>query len=320
MTDQQVHEKPTTELLADEVEPGDGARDHAAAVEDLALQDGRLSWLRGIPYGSSLILFVLFFCAIFAPLLAPHDPITPVPGQFTFTPPGWAEGGDWTSPLGTDFNGRDVLSRVIYGARVSVIVGLTGTAVAGAIGIAMGVLSGYFGGKIDAVIMRVVDAWLAIPTLVLAILLSILLQPSMWNIVLILGVVYWTRYARILRSEVLTLRERDFVKLSEVAGAGGWRIISRHIVPNILNTWLVLASLTIGVVIVAEASLSFLGVGVPRPQPSWGSMLADSRSQFLTGRWWLLAAPGACIALTVLACNLFGDWLRVKLDPQQRNL
>lgn len=320
MTDQKVHDKPDAELLADDIEAGDGARDYAAAAEDLALQDGRLSWMRGIPYGSSLILLVLFFCAIFAPLLAPHDPITPVPGQFTFTPPAWAEGGDWTSPLGTDFNGRDVLSRVIYGARVSVIVGLTGTAVAGAIGIAMGVLSGYFGGKIDAVIMRVVDAWLAIPTLVLAILLSILLQPSMWNIVLILGVVYWTRYARILRSEVLTLRERDFVKLSEVAGAGGWRIITRHIVPNILNTWLVLASLTIGVVIVAEASLSFLGVGVPRPQPSWGSMLADSRSQFLTGRWWLLAAPGACIALTVLACNLFGDWLRVKLDPQQRNL
>ena len=231
------------------------------------------------------------------------------------------EGGDWTSPLGTDFNGRDVLSRVIYGARVSVIVGLTGTAVAGAIGIAMGVLSGYFGGKIDAVIMRIVDAWLAIPTLVLAILLSILLQPSMWNIVLILGVVYWTRYARILRSEVLTLRERDFVKLSEVAGAGGWRIITRHIVPNILNTWLVLASLTIGVVIVAEASLSFLGVGVTPPAAIVGVHAGrQPLPSFLTGRWWLLAAPGACIALTVLACNLFGDWLRVKLDPQQRNL
>ena len=319
-TDDSERLKPEAEVLADEIHPGDGAADFAAAAEDVALQDSRLSWARGAPIASSAILFVLFFCAIFAPLLAPHDPITPVEGQFTFTPPAWQEGGDWTSPLGTDFNGRDVLSRIIYGARVSVIVGLTGTAVAGAIGIAMGVLAGYFGGKLDAVIMRVVDAWLAIPTLVLAILLSILLQPSMWNIVLILGIVYWTRYARILRSEVLTLRERDFVKLSEVAGAGGWRIISRHIVPNILNTWLVLASLTVGVVIVAEASLSFLGVGVPRPQPSWGSMLSDSRSQFLTGRWWLLVAPGACIALTVLACNLFGDWLRVKLDPQQRNL
>lgn len=285
---------------------------------------GRLSRLaglrRGIPIGSSAILFVLLLCAVFAPLLAPHDPITPVEGQFTFSPPVWEDGGTWTSPLGTDFNGRDVLSRLIYGARVSAIVGLTGTAVAGAIGIAMGVLAGYFGGLIDAVIMRVVDAWLAIPTLVLAILLSILLSPSMWNIVLILGIVYWTRYARILRSEVLSLRERDFVKLSQVAGAGSWRIITRHIVPNVLNTWLVLASLTVGVVIVAEASLSFLGVGVPRPQPSWGSMLSDSRSQFLTGRWWLLVAPGVCIALTVLATNLFGDWLRVKLDPQQRNL
>ena len=184
----------------------------------------------------------------------------------------------------------------------------------------MGVMSGYFGGWVDGAIMRVVDAWLAMPTLVLAILLSFVLGQSMWNIVLILGVVYWTRYARILRSEVLSLRERDFVKLAQVAGAGRWRIIGRHIVPNILNTWMVLASLTVGVVIVAEASLSFLGVGVPSPDPAWGSMLNESRSQLLTGRWWLLAAPATCIFLTVLAANLFGDWMRVKLDPQQRNL
>lgn len=273
-----------------------------------------------LPIGSSLILFVLFFVAILAPLLAPHDPIKAVEGQFTYSPPVWQDGGSWSTPLGTDFNGRDVLSRLIYGARVSVIVGLTGTAVAGAIGLIMGVLAGFFGGWIDAVVMRVVDAWLAIPTLVLAMLLAIVLRPSMWNIVLILGVVYWTRYARILRGEVLSLRERDFVKLSQVAGASGRRIIMRHIVPNILNTWLVLASLTVGVVIVAEASLSFLGVGVPPPDPAWGSMLSESRSQFLTGRWWLLAGPALCIGLTVLACNLFGDWLRVKLDPQQRNL
>lgn len=281
---------------------------------------GRFGWVRELPVLSTSILAVLLFLAFFAPLIAPHDPLKAVEGFYSFSPPVWQEGGSWSQMLGTDFVGRDVFSRLLYGARVSVIVGLTGTAVAGVIGMVLGVLAGYMGGWVDAVIMRVVDAWLAIPTLVLAILMAIVLGPSMWNIVLILGIVYWTRYARILRSEVLTLRERDYVKLAQVAGASRWRIIMRHVVPNIFNTWLVLASLTVGVVIVAEASLSFLGVGVPAPNPAWGSMLSESRSQLLTGRWWLMAAPAACIGLTVLATNLFGDWLRVKLDPQQRNL
>ncbi|MBA50923.1 MAG: peptide ABC transporter permease [Acidimicrobiaceae bacterium] len=279
-----------------------------------------LDFVKQLPVGSTLILGILVFFAICAPLLAPHDPIRPVEGIYTYTPAAWKDGGSWAQWLGTDFLGRDVWSRIIYGARVSVIVGLTGTAAAGAIGMVMGVVAGYFGGWVDAFIMRVVDAWLAIPTLVLAILLSMTLGASMWNIVLILGVVYWTRYARILRGEVLTLRERDFVKLAEVAGAGRIRIITRHIIPNVFNTWMVLASLTVGVVIVAEASLSFLGVGVPAPQPAWGSMLNDARAQLLTGRWWLMAAPAVAIGLTVLGANLFGDWLRVKLDPQQRNL
>ncbi|MGF1598698.1 MAG: ABC transporter permease [Acidimicrobiales bacterium] len=276
--------------------------------------------LRVLPLGSSLILGVLMFCALFAPLIAPHDPLRSVPGFSSFSPPVWQDGGSWQQPLGTDFQGRDVFSRLIHGARVSVVVGLTGAAVAGAIGMFMGVVAGYFGSWVDAVIMRVVDAWLAIPTLVLAILLAIVLGPSMWNIVLILGVVYWTRYARIIRGEVLSLREREFVKLAQVAGASRIRIIIRHIVPNVLNTWLVLISLTVGVVIVAEASLSFLGVGVPPPQPAWGSMLNESRTQLFADRWWLMAGPAIAIGLTVLATNLFGDWLRVKLDPQQRNL
>jgi peptide/nickel transport system permease protein len=273
-----------------------------------------------LPFGSTLILVVLLVLALFAPLIAPHDPLQPVSGFISFSPPAWLEGGSWSQPLGTDFQGRDVLSRLIFGARVSVIVGLTGTAVAGSIGMVMGVIAGYFGGWVDAVIMRVVDAWLAIPTLVLAILLAIMVGPSMWNIVLILGVVYWTRYARILRSEVLSLREREFVKLAQVAGASRMRIIFKHIIPNVLNTWLVLASLTVGVVIVAEASLSFLGVGVPAPTPAWGSMLNESKTQLIGGRWWMMAAPALAIGLTVLATNLFGDWLRVKLDPQKRNL
>lgn len=273
-----------------------------------------------LPLASSFILLGIVILALFAPWIAPHDPLSAVPGAIQFGPPVWADGGSWDTPLGTDNLSRDVLSRTIYGARVSVIVGLTGTAVAGAIGMIMGVAAGYFGGWVDSVIMRLVDAWLAIPTLVLAILMAAILGPSMWNIVLILGVVYWTRYARILRSEVLSLREREYVKLAQVAGASKFQIIIRHIIPNVLNTWLVLASLTVGVVIIAEASLSFLGVGVPPPTPAWGSMLTEGRSALITRRSHLIIGPALLIGLTVLATNLFGDWLRVKLDPRQRNL
>jgi peptide/nickel transport system permease protein len=173
---------------------------------------------------------------------------------------------------------------------------------------------------VDQVIMRVTDAWLALPALVFAIFLATVLGPSMWNIIIILGLVYWTRYARVIRGEVLSLREREFVKLAEIAGARRWRVIRRHILPNVLNTTMILASLTIGVVIIAEASLSFLGVGVPPPQPAWGSMLAEARSTLMAGKWWLTVWPGLCILLVVLATQLCGDWLRVRLDPQLRNL
>jgi peptide/nickel transport system permease protein len=278
------------------------------------------SGARQLPVASTSILALITLMAIFAPWIAPHDPLSAVPGATQFGPPVWADGGSWDTPLGTDNLSRDVLSRTIYGARVSVIVGLTGTAVAGVIGMIMGVAAGYFGGWVDSVIMRVVDAWLAVPTLVLAILMATVLGPSLWNIVLILGVVYWTRYARILRSEVLSLREQEYVRLAQVAGASKLRIILRHIVPNVANTWMVLASLTVGVVIIAEASLSFLGVGVPPPTPAWGSMLTEGRSALITSRPHLIYGPALLIGLTVLAANLFGDWMRVRLDPRQRNL
>src|SRR5437660_384210 len=230
------------------------------------------------------------------------------------------QGGDIRVRLGTDFQGRDVLSRLIFGARVSLIVGVMGTVVAGGIGTALGILAGYLGGWADQVIMRLTDAWLALPALVFAIFLATMLGPSMWNIVVILGAVYWTRYARVIRGEVLSLREREFVKLAEIAGGSRTRVIFRHILPNVLNSTMVLASLTIGVVIIAEASLSFLGVGVPPPQPAWGSMLADGRSMLMVGDWWLTVFPGLGILLVVLATQLLGDWLRVRLDPQLRNM
>ena len=224
--------------------------------------------LRDAPRVAVVILVGLVGVAIFADLIAPYDPTLPVKSANVFDPPVWMEGGRSATPLGTDFQGRDVLSRLIFGARVSLLVGLMGTLVAGSIGTAMGILAGYVGGWVDQVIMRVTDAWLALPALVFAIFLAALVGPSMWNIVIILGAVYWTRYARVIRGEVLTLREREFVKLAEIAGASKLRVIRRHILPNVMNTTMVLASLTIGVVIIAEASLSFLGVGVPPPQPA----------------------------------------------------
>jgi peptide/nickel transport system permease protein len=275
---------------------------------------------RGAPMTAIVILGGLLLVAVLADVLAPYDPTMPVKGAEMFAPPFWMDGGSLATPLGTDFQGRDILSRLLYGARVSLIVGLMGTLVAGGIGTALGIISGYAGGWVDQVIMRVTDAWLALPAIVFAIFLAAMVGPSMWNIIVILGLVYWTRYARVIRGEVLTLRERDFVKLAEIAGASRFRVIKKHILPNVLNTATVLASLTVGVVIIAEASLSFLGVGVPPPQPAWGLMLSEARPTLMVGQWWLTVFPGACILLIVLATQLFGDWLRVRLDPQLRNL
>jgi peptide/nickel transport system permease protein len=277
-------------------------------------------WVRDLPLLPLLILVPFMLAAVFADFVAPYDPTEPVPGAKIFEPPFWMEGGSTSTLLGTDFQGRDSLSRLIFGARVSLIVGLMGTVVAGGLGTAFGILSGYLGGWVDQAIMRLTDAWLALPALVFAIFLATVVGPSMWNIVIILGLVYWTRYARVIRGEVLSLREREYVQLAEIAGASNLRVILRHILPNVLNTAMVLASLTIGVVIIAEASLSFLGVGVPPPEPAWGLMLSEARSTLMAGKWWLTVFPGACILLVVLATQLLGDWLRIRLDPQQRNL
>ena len=292
------------------------------AVPSIQSVRAGLRTVREIPLLAVVIISALCILAIFADVIAPHNPTLPVENvdPAFFAPPMWSEGGSSRVILGTDFQGRDVFSRLIHGSRVSIIVGLVGTLAAAAIGTVMGVLSGYLGRWVDAVIMRITDAWLALPSLIFAIFLATLVGPSMWNIVVILGAVFWTRYARVIRGEVLSLREREYVKLAEVAGATKYRVMVRHIVPNVMNTTIVLASLTIGVVIIAEASLSFLGVGVPPPAPAWGSMLAEARPTLLTGRWWLTVFPGLAIMLVVLATQIMGDWLRVKLDPQLRNL
>ena len=188
------------------------------------------------------------------------------------------------------------------------------------LGTGLGILAGYQGRWVDQVIMRLTDSWLALPAVTFAIFLSAIVGPSENNLIIILGLVYWTRYARVIRGEVLSLKERDFVRLAIVAGCSKWTIMRRHILPNVINTAIVLATLQLGVVIVAEAALSFLGVGVPPPKPAWGLMLADGKKGLMAGYWWLTVLPGSCITMMVLSANLLGDWLRVKFDPQLRQL
>ena len=281
----------------------------------------RLSSLRsdGFPMIPVSILGLLIFVAVFANVLAPHDPEVGSLGD-RFRPPAWQQGGSEKFLLGTDHLGRDVLSRLIFGARVSIVVGFTAVLVAGVLGTGLGILSGYLGGWVDQVIMRITDTWLALPALTFAIFLAAVVGPSEMNIVIILGSVYWTRYARVIRGEVLSLKERDFVRLAIVAGCSKRTIMKRHILPNVLNSAIVLGTLMLGVVVVTEAALSFLGVGVPPPKPAWGLMLADGKKGMMAGYWWLTVLPGCCIMFMVLSANLLGDWLRVKLDPQLRQL
>jgi peptide/nickel transport system permease protein len=273
----------------------------------------------GFPMIPVIILGVLIFLAVFANALAPHDPEVGNLGE-RFRPPVWQQGGSEKFLLGTDHLGRDVLSRLIFGARVSIVVGFTAVIFAGVLGTGLGILSGFLGGWVDQIIMRVTDAWLALPALTFAIFLAAVIGPSAMNIVIILGLVYWTRYARVIRGEVLSLKERDFVRLAIVAGCSKRTIMKRHILPNVLNSAIVLGTLMLGVVVVTEAALSFLGVGVPPPQPAWGLMLADGKKGLMAGYWWLTVLPCSCIVLMVLSANLLGDWLRVKLDPQLRQL
>jgi peptide/nickel transport system permease protein len=281
----------------------------------------RLAFMRtqGFPLIPISILLGVLLVAIFANVIAPHNPEVGVLGD-RFRPPAWQTNGTIDHLLGTDHLGRDVLSRLIFGARISVIVGLMVIIVAGVVGTGLGIISGYMGRWVDQVIMRLTDAWLALPALTFAIFLAAIIGPSATNIIIILALVYWTRYARVIRGEVLSVRERDFVRLAVVAGCSKWKIMRKHILPNVINSAIVLATLQLGQVIIAEAALSFLGVGVPPPQPAWGLMLADGKKGLMAGYWWLTVLPGSCIMLMVLSANLLGDWLRVKFDPQLRQL
>ena len=271
------------------------------------------SMFRGAPLFSLSFLTLAIACALCAPLLAPYDPIETHRAETLVSP------GLGAHPLGTDHLGRDILSRLIYGARISVTVGFLAVFVSGTMGTFIAVVSGVLRGGVDTVLMRVTDAFLALPFLMVAVLVVSLLGPSLVNVVLVIGLLRWMTYARTIRSEVLRLTEMDFVRLARAAGARPRRIIVRHIAPNIVNTLLVLSTLEVGAAVITEAALSFLGLGVPRPLPSWGTMLAESQTYVFTA-WWLPVFPGIAITLLVMASNLTGDWLRDRLDPTRRQL
>jgi peptide/nickel transport system permease protein len=271
-----------------------------------------------LPWMSFVIIAVLVLVAVFAPVLAPHSPTEQsLPDKLK--PPAWQDGGSTKHLLGTDLLGRDVLSRLIYGARVSGTVAAFALMSGGLIGLAVGIVAGYLGGRTDAVLMRVVDATLTFPTILIALLFAVSLGASLRTIILAITIIIWARFARVVRGEVLAVKARDFVALARVHGCSHLRIMAVHIVPNVMNTFMVLMTLHIGFVIIVEASLSFLGAGIPPPTPSWGQMVSDGRSH-IASAWWLSAVPGAAIMLVVLAFNLFGDWLRDWLDPRLRQL
>jgi peptide/nickel transport system permease protein len=266
----------------------------------------------------SILTFLLVIPAVFAPSVAPHDPLK---GSLArrLQPPAWQDGGSATHVLGTDKLGRDILSRMIHGARVSLTVSLVAIFVGGIIGTSLGLISGYFGGRTDALLMRLVDISLSLPTILLALVLVTAVGPSFGTVITVLVVLLWARYARLVRGETLSIKERDFIARARVAGASHTRIMVRYIFPNVVNSLVVLGTLQVGYVILLESALSFLGAGLPRPLPAWGLMVADGRELIVTA-WWVSMFPGLAIMLTVLALNLLGDWLRDHFDPRLRNV
>jgi peptide/nickel transport system permease protein len=288
--------------------------------EEPAVRPVRWRWaaLRHAPVIPLGIITLMVLTAVLANVLTPYSPVDiSLPDRLR--PPFWERGGSLAHPLGTDPMGRDLLTRMIYGARISLMVGLLGLVLGGGVGATLGLIAGYAGGRVDAFLMRVTDTTLSFPIILFAILLVVILGGSLFTVVIAVALVLWARFARVIRGEALSLRERDFVAQARIAGSSPRRIILVHLFPNVLNTLVVLLSLQIGWVIIVEASLSFLGAGVPPPTPTWGSMIAEGRDYIATA-WWVSFFPGLAILVTVLAFNLFGDWLRDALDPTLRQL
>ena len=270
---------------------------------------------RHLPWFSGTVLGMFVLTGLVGPFVAPYDPQQIDLANALKAPLGW--GGAAKHPFGTDELGRDVLTRMIYGARVALQVSLAAVVLAGIVGLAVAVVAGYRGGRLDAFLMRTTDASLAFPVLLFAIVVVGVFGPSARNVVIILAIAGWPSYARVLRSEVLRVKTMDYVTMARTMGGSARWVVRRHILPNIVPTLLVLVSLQLGLAIIAEGSLSFLGLGVPPPAPSWGGMLSDGRKHLDDG-WWLPTLPGIALSLTVLATNMMGDWLRVNNDPTTR--
>ena len=280
-----------------------------------------LAEARRLPlFPTAILLVVLVIPAIFANQIAPHDPTRGSLGN-RLSPPAWLEGGSMDHVFGTDKVGRDILSRIIYGSRISVIIAMIAIVVSGIIGTALGIVAGYWGGWVDALIMRLVDISLSIPIILLGLVLVAALGPRTSTVIGVIVVLLWSRYARLARGETLAVRVQDYISRAQVSGSSHRRIMFRHVLPNVFNSLVVLATLQVGFVIILESTLSFLGAGVPRPNPAWGLMVADGRELVASEKgWWVSLLPGLAIMLVVLSMNLLGDWLRDRLDPKQRQV
>lgn len=289
--------------------PARRARDEHRGLALLARLVRRRTALFGL-----LVVGLVVLVALLAPVLTPFDPLAQDIGQ-RLKPPGWADADGRVHPLGTDHLGRDILSRVVHGSRIALLVGLSAVLISGILGLVIGLVSGYFGGRVDDLFMRLADIQLAFPFILLAIAVIGVLGPSLRNIIIVIGVSSWVVYARVVRGEVLSIREREFVQAAVALGSRDGRVLFRHVLPNAFTPWLVVATLDMARVIVIESALSFLGLGVQPPTPTWGGMLADGRV-YLSTAWWLATFPGLAILVTVLGINLFGDGLRDTLDPR----
>lgn len=271
---------------------------------------------RRIPVFAISIVALYFFAVIFGPLITPHDPFKTNLNN-ALMPPDWQLEDSTGYLLGTDSMGRDILSRLIYGARTSMIVSVLALCICAPLGVLFGLLSGYFGGKLDMLIMRFTDLWMSMPAIITAILMVSVLGPSKQTVIIVVGITGWIHYARIVRGEVLSYKEREFVQLARVTGCSNARIIFSHIFPNVVNSLIILVTLDFGRVIIITATLSFLGLGIQPPSAAWGLMLAEGR-QYITYAWWMSAFPGIAILFAVLGMNMTGDWLRDVLDPKQK--
>jgi|SRR5690625_3936786 len=294
-------------------------------VKDYAMQSKSVNlnpfirWLRLLlksktgTFGFIIVILVILL-AIFAPQIAPYDPNAQDYAKLN-TPPMWLDGGSSEHVLGTDNLGRDMLSRIIYGTRISLLVGVFSVVVAGAIGMLFGLLAGYYGGFIDNVLMRLVDTFLAIPSILFVLVILGVIGPGVTTLIVVIGITNWTIYARLIRGEVLSIKEREFVKAARTIGTSNFVIISKHILPNVFSSFIVVSTLSVATTIILEASLSFLGLGIQPPNISWGEMLTAGRD-YLSTSWWIATFPGIAITITVLGIIFLGDWLRDVLDPR----